>query len=300
MKPRINLKLAMAQVAEPAAAAELTFCELVRAFQSVTLDDSDYHTRKFMEAFGDRSAWSITSTELTRAAQAMFESGAYKPCTINRNLSCIGSVYSWARKKHLCPPGFVSPTLAVRRYEEAARVVFITPDQITRLLGGAAGVKDRRFGVYVHLLYSTGARRGEILSAKWQDVDLDKGEILCMQTKTGRPRVLFFPREISDLIRRVWPKRDPGSLLFAGKVNPSAPIDFRCHWRALTKAIGCDGLHQHDLRHHRAAELLKAGNTLAVAAQVLGHSSQVLQRRYGHLETAHLKQAAQLSWGTAT
>ncbi len=150
-----------------------------------------------MEAFGDRSAWEITPADLSRAAQSMLDSGLYKPCTINRNLSAIGMVYAWAKKKHLCPAGFISPTLAVKRYEEATRVVHITLAQINRILDGPMSVKDRRFGIYVRLLYVTGGRRGEIMWIKWikwKDVDLEKGEILCMQTKTGKPRVLFFPK----------------------------------------------------------------------------------------------------------
>jgi integrase len=291
------MKEAMAQVETPVAMA-LSFSELVKAYLAVIPDNTDYHTRKFMDVFGDQSAWEISPADLSRAAQAMIESG-YKPCTVNRNLSAIGMVYAWAKKKHLCPAGFISPTLSIKRYEEEARVVHIAVDQVKRLLDGAAGVKDRRFGVFVRLLYESGARRGEIMWIKWKDVDLDKGEITCMMTKTGKPRVLFFTREVVELMRRIWPKRDPEALVFEGKVTRLRPIDYRCHWRDLTKAIGCTGLHLHDLRHHRAAELLKAGNTIAVAAQVLGHSSNVLQRRYGHLETAHLKQATELSWGRA-
>lgn len=81
-------------------------------------------------------------------------------------------------------------------------------------------------------------------------------------------------------MRRVWPKRNPDDLLFEGR-RRNHPINYRCAWEELTTAIGRPDLHQHDLRHHRAAELLKSGTTLGVAAQVLGHSSLILQRRYG-------------------
>ena len=85
-------------------------------------------------------------------------------------------------------------------------------------------------------------------------------------------------------------------LLFESRRRPGQPTDYRRQWYELTAAIGRPDLHMHDLRHHRAAELLKAGNTIAVAAQVLGHSSLILQRRYGHLETATLRAATEASW----
>ena len=64
----------------------------------------------------------------------------------------------------------------------------------------------------------------------------------------------------------------------------------------VTKEIGLPDLHMHDLRHAAAADLLRSGVTLGVAAQVLGHSPQVLARRYGHLETATLRQAQEQRW----
>ena len=45
-----------------------------------------------------------------------------------------------------------------------------------------------------------------------------------------------------------------------------------------------------------AANVLRAGVTLGVAAQVLGHDPAVLARRYGHLETEVLRKAQEQAW----
>ena len=63
-------------------------------------------------------------------------------------------------------------------------------------------------------------------------------------------------------------------------------------WVKLTTEISCKDLHMHDLRHFRAAELLRNGASTSAAAQVLGHSSTILHRRYGHLETAAMRDVA--------
>mgnify|MGYP002389153009 CR=1 FL=1 len=54
------------------------------------------------------------------------------------------------------------------------------------------------------------------------------------------------------------------------------PITFRKAWKTLAREVGRPDLHMHDLRHAAAANLLKAGVTLGVAAQVLGHDPAVL------------------------
>jgi integrase len=225
----------------------------------------------------------------------MMQSGHYQASTINRDTSTVGTVYKWAIRRHLAPAGFVSPTLGLQRYEEPIRRVEISEREIGAILKGAHAHPDRRFAVYLRLLIETGARRGEVRERHWRDVDLATRTVTVMQTKTDRPRQLFFSAETAALIQRVWPKRDPNALVFAGKV-PGQPIDYRVAWAKLTKAVGRPDLHQHDLRHHRAAGLLRAGTTIAVASQVLGHSSLILQRRYGHLENRTLREATEKSW----
>lgn len=295
MRPRINLRLAMAHVSEHVA-TEMTFAELVRAYCAVQFDGADLRLRKWVDCFGNESAWSITTRQLSLAAEAMMQSGLYQASTVNRDTSSIGTLYKWAIRRHLAPTGFVSPTIGLNRYEEGIRRVAISDDEIAALLDGAKAFADRRFAVLVRLLIETGGRRSEILGRRWGDVDLEARSLTAETTKTGAPRVLFFSAETAGLMRRVWPKQPPAELLFESRRVAGQIIDYRRPWADLTRAIGRPDLHLHDLRHHRAAELLKAGTTVAVAAQVLGHSSLILQRRYGHLETATLRAAAEASW----
>jgi integrase len=108
--------------------------------------------------------------------------------------------------------------------------------------------------------------------------------------------VLHFRDETAALIRRVFQKRAADQLPFEGRV-PGQPICFRKAWLTAVREVGLPDLHMHDVRHAAAAGLLRAGVTLGVAAQVLGHSPQVLARRYGHLETGALRKAQEQAWG---
>lgn len=295
MRPKIDLRQAMAQVSENVA-ADLTLAELVKAYCAVQFDGADLRLRKWIDCFGNDSAWSITTRQLSLAAEAMMQSGLYQASTVNRDTSALGTVYKWAIRRHLAPTGFVSPTLGLTRYEEGIRRVTITESEISALLNGAKAFADRRFAVLIRLLMETGGRRGEIMQRRWAEMDLEARSLIADTTKTGAPRVLFFSEATAELMRRVWPKQPPAELLFESKRIAGQVIDYRRQWADLTQAIGRPDLHLHDLRHHRAAELLKAGTTVAVAAQVLGHSSLILQRRYGHLETATLRAATEASW----
>ncbi len=222
----------------------------------------------------------------------------YAPSTANRNLGTLGSMFLWIIKLRRAPAGFVSPTLGVQRFEEPVRRVFIDPEAIQRLKDISMTFKDPMFAVYVHLLVDTGARKGELLERTWADVDIDRREIILHDTKTGVPRVLHFTAATAALIRRRAPQRPKDGLLFSGRVR-GVPINFRSSWESLTAAAGIAGTHQHDIRHNRARELIVGGVGLLQAASILGHSSMILQKRYGHLSVADDKRAIQSVWEAA-
>lgn len=297
MRKTFNLTDAISQIADQPA-QEMTFSELCDAFSAVKQDQTDLRLRKWTEAFGNQSAWSVTTQQIADAHEAMITLGKYSPATANRDLSAIGSVYKWAQKKRIAPRGFVSPTLGVPRAPEKARVVNITDEQINQIIARAKAFPDRRFMIFVMLIIDTGARKSELLNRKWRDVDLDERQIVAEITKTGKPRMLFFSPETAEMIKRVSPRRDPDRLIFEGRI-PGKPIDFRRSWANLLKEIGLSDIHIHDMRHHRAAQLLRIGLSAPVVSQVLGHSVQILMNRYGHLDTTTLKDAADRVFSTA-
>ena len=296
---KIDLRAALNQQEQTQqVAADLLFSELCRAYSSTHYDGSDLQLRKWIDLFEGRLAWSVTSEELDKAGIAMIEHG-YSPATVNRNISQIGSLYKWAARRRIVPVGFRSPTLGMVRYEEDLRRVELSDEEVAKLLDGANAIKDRRFAALIRLLVDTGARRGEVLDRTWGQVDMDRREILAPTTKTGMPRVLFFSEETKAFMERVWTRpemENESAMLFESKRVALQPIAFKRHWLWLVSSIGRPDLRMHDLRHHRAKQMLDKGAPIAVAAQALGHSSQILARRYGHLETSSMKRVVTQSW----
>lgn len=235
MRKTIDLASAMEASGGPDAAIELTLAELVEAFAVAHCDGTDLRLRKWVAAFGHLSAWAITTDQLERAAQAMLEHG-YKSGSVNRDLSSLGSSYRWARQRRLSPRGFRSPTLDIHRFEEGIRRVHLEREQLEAVRARAVAFRDRRFGAFVSLLIDTGARKSELLERRWAEVDLEWREILAPTTKNGTPRLLFFGDRTADLLRLVFPRRDPDKLLFEGRV-PGQPVCFRKAWTTTTAEV---------------------------------------------------------------
>ena len=297
MRKKIDLKAVLATATKPEVDEALTFNELARAWLATTNNGDDlYRLRKWQDVFGDRCAWGVTSDEIAAAAEGMRDHG-YAVGSVNRDVGAIGSMYRWIIQQRRAPAGFTSPTLMVPRAEEPKRVVEVEDATIAKLRALSMTYVNKRFPLFVHLLIDTGARKSELLERTWADFDLDRRRIRLRaeDTKTKKARVLFFSEATAALIRRLVPKRDPVALVFPGRC-PTEPINFRSSWRELTKQAGCPDLHMHDLRHHRARELLLAGVPIAQAAQIMGHSVQVLEARYGHLSVDDKQEAAELAW----
>jgi integrase len=293
MKRIVDLSAALAAV-EHHEPASLTVLELVNAHDARNpTKPVAPHLARWLNAIGDRPAWSIT-TEQLQALCNEFERAGYSAGYINRQGSALGTAYKWAKRQHLPPTGFRSPTLGLIRLPEPMRVVECSPNEIAALRAGALGHRNQRFALLVNLLLDTGARPSEILERRWDELDLAKREIvLPPDTKTEKPRVLFFTEATASLARRLLPPKTD-DFIFTGRGR--SPIDFRRAWSSLFASMGRPDLVPYDMRHLAAARLLRAGQTSAIASQVLGHSSLILHRRYGHLETAALRKAQHQSW----
>ena len=297
MRSKIDLRLVAKTVAKPNVNDELSFAELAKAWLAVTRNGDDLlRMRKWVDLFGERIAWTITTDELIGIAQGMLDHG-YAPGSVNRDIGAIGSMFKWIVGERRAPAGFVSPTLSVKRFPESIRVVDVEPAAIQRLKDISATFKDRRFQIFVRLLADTGARKSELLERTWGDFDFEKRRIYLKSevTKTGKARALFFSEETAALIKRLIPSRPKEKLVFPGRTD-DLPVNYRSSWLKLTAMAGIPEFHMQDVRHYRARELLLKGTPLAVAAQIMGHGAQVLERRYGHLAVDEKQAAAEEAW----
>jgi integrase len=297
MPKRARVDLAAALAAAPADTVErLTLAELVGAyFARNPRADGRERAQKWLEVFGQQDAWTIPAEDLARAADALV-AGGYAPGSVNRDLGVLGSAYRWAKRQRICPRGFTSPTLAIRRYAEPVRRVHISAAELAAIRAGALTSKSRGFGAFVACLIDSGARKSEVLLRTWGDLDADAGTLTAMTTKTGRPRVLFLREETVRLVQRLGGRNPPeDALIFRGRTRYQ-PVNYRKSWARLVQDIGRPDLHLHDLRHAAAADLLRAGVSAPVAAQVLGHSVGMLTERYGHLEIGALRAAMETRW----
>ncbi len=215
------------------------------------------------------------------------------------------------------PATHASPPRPVR-----ARVQAPTPDDVGRLLA-AAQAEDPEFALYLRLAAVTGARRGELCALRWDDFDLEGGQIVVARSLTVGDKGVIEKRTKTDRVRRLalddvtvkalhYQRRlaEERAQACGVELSPKAYAfardpEGREPWRPdsgatgrfmrLRDRLGLEGIRLHDLRHYVATHLLEAGVPVRAVSERLGHANATTTLGiYAHAVPATDQRSAEL------
>ena len=141
----------------------------------------------------------------------------------------------------------------------------------------------------IRLLCLTGARLREILDARWEQVDLERGILFLADSKTGRKPLYLSPAAQSVLASIARIADNPH--IIAGALAGAPRADLNKPWRAVIRVADLDGLRIHDLRHSFASFGAGASLGLPIIGKLLGHSQPATTARYAHLDADPMRRA---------
>lgn len=208
------------------------------------------------------------------------------PATVVRYLAALSHVLTVAANEW----GWIedNPMRKVRKPQEPrGRVRHLTDKERERLLEACMRSENSYLLTIVVLALSTGMRQGEILNLNWRDVDFERARITLHETKNNERRVVPLRGKALSLLREHSKVRKLKSeLLFPGKRH-DRPIFIRAPWASAVREAGLEDFRFHDLRHSAASYLAMNGASLAEIAEVLGHKTLQMVKRYAHLSEQH-------------
>ncbi len=209
------------------------------------------------------------------------------PSTVVRYMAALSHAFTIAVKEWAWLDS--NPVNKVRRPKEPrGRVRFLNDDDLFRLLDACEQSKTRNLYPIVMLAVSTGMRLGEILSIRWENLDLDKGFVILEQTKNGeRRRVPIEGPVLSEMVCRRKNIDLKTGLIFHSLHSKKKPASIRGAWLKALDTAGINDFRFHDLRHCAASYLVMSGASLAEIAEVLGHKTLQMVKRYAHLSDSH-------------
>ena len=173
--------------------------------------------------------------------------------------------------------------------EPRGRVRFLTDDERQRLLDSCQVSRNSSLYTIVVLALSTGARRGELLSLHWSDVDLKRGMLTFRKTKNDETRAVPLTGYGLDVLTQHAKIRRLDTALVFPERTGTRPMSIREAWKFAVQRAGITNFRFHDLRHSAASYLAMGGASLAEIAEVLGHKTLQMTKRYTHLTESHTR-----------
>lgn len=206
--------------------------------------------------------------------------------TIHKELALISHLYRVALQEWSLV--VVNPVAAIRKPTlPRGRLRLLTKEEADRLLIEAGKSKNKKLYSYILLQLYTGMRPSEGAGLRWDQVLLSENIIDLTKTKTDPRRVPLASAAVETLASL----EQKGEWVFLE--NPSRNIIIRPNLyfkrsftNAVTRAV-IEDFHMHDLRHTAASYLIMAGVDVRTLADILGHKTMDMVKRYTHLLDDH-------------
>jgi integrase len=183
----------------------------------------------------------------------------------------------------------------LHRNPEPKRTRYLSGEELQRLTAVLADHPNRQSANVIRLLLLTGARRGELLNATWDQFDLEGGIWIkpSAHTKQKKEHRVPLSAAAKQLLCDMKAETSESSYVFPGRV-PGEPLrEIKSFWAGVCRRAGLEDFRIHDLRHTYASILASAGLSLPVIGALLGHTQPNTTARYSHLFDDPLRDATE-------
>lgn len=287
-------------------------------------DDRSIWKKLVLPTLGKMKVFAVKSTDID-ALHA--EISKTRPVRANRTIEVVRKAFNLAIRWGWRPD---NPVSGVRKNPEHRRARYLSAAQIMKLAGALASHKEKTSAQAIRLLMLTGARRGEVLSARWDMFDLDRGGWVkpSAHTKQRKEHRVPLSSAAVQLLKELKAEAiDRMKKAKATEMNPyvfpghdGEPLtDIKRTWLTVCKKAGLakkverrtrDGklkkdkhgkpvmvwkatVRIHDLRHSYASVLASEGLSLPIIGALLGHTQPQTTARYAHLFDDPLRAATE-------
>lgn len=242
-----------------------------------------------LPAWGRRTVIDITG----RNIQELHSGMAQTPYQANRVLALLSKMFSlsvhWGWRTD-------NPAKGIQRFDEHKRERWLSDVELKRLLAVLADHSNQRAANAVKFQLLTGARIGEVLSARWSDIDLPRGVWVKPSHHTKQKKTEHLPLSSGALTLLAVMRsqtRENAIFLFPGDAEGKPLQHIKKFWRGVVNAAGMEGYRLHDNRHTHASHLVSSGLSLEIVGRLLGHTNPLTTKRYAHLADSPLRAAAE-------
>ena len=242
---------------------------------------------------GNRKVADIRHVDIERLHRKITAHGT--PVRANRTATLLSKMFALAVRWEM---RLDNPVRGIDRNTEEKRARYLSGDELRRLTVALAEHPHQQAANVIRLLLLTGSRRSEVLTARWEQFDLQEGVWTKPSSHTKQKREHRVP--LSAATRQLLVGISSDSEWVFPSRNGHHLTDIKKSWHSICKAAGITGVRVHDLRHTYASVLASAGLSLPVIGALLGHTQAATTHRYAHLFDDPLRAATERAASIST
>ncbi len=272
---------------------ESTFKELYNRF----MDEKEQHIKKitaeyykdlwkrYLSKLENKKISQITPDELKIFHKRMTQYNG-KRCA-NQAIVLLRTIYNHFIKQNIYQ-GF-NPGNAVQLNKQIARTRHLSGNEIETFRDAINETEDSISKFAIMMLWVTGARKRNVFSMKWEDVNLIDKVWIIPDTKTQANVSVALVDAAIEILTELQQTKYNDYVFFSTTSKSGHIGGVRKTWDRILKKAGINNFHLHDLRHTYATALLANGADAFMVKQALTHKSLQSTQIYVNLDVDDLR-----------
>jgi integrase len=254
----------------------------------------DWQVENLLKHLRDRKIETIRRSEFVALREELHQKrGVF---VTNRLIQMLRAALNWSIDKAELWQG-PNPVAKIGCFPETKRERFLTKPELDALRDALDKSKNLDLQHFVRLALMTGARKADLLSAKWENVDLQRAEWYVPEPKNKTPyRIALVPAAV-EILKERRELADGSGWVFPARKNTRTGhlTDMKRGWGKLLAAAGIQNLRQHDMRRTLASWQAASGASLSVIGKSLGHKSVQATQIYARLDLSPVRSSIEIA-----
>lgn len=186
-----------------------------------------------------------------------------------------------------------NPASGHKQFAEESRERFLHRDELRPFFEALAAEPNVTFRDFFVVALLTGVRRAGVLSMRWADVNLGRGEwhVPGILMKNGKAQTVTLAPEATQILRQRFEQRGKSAFVFPSDRTVAAKAGHDDHirephsaWKRVLERAGLTDLHIHDLRRTLGSWQARTGSSMILIGKSLNHQSQQSTAVYARLD----------------